>query len=46
VLGFAHFAKISTVQVLEKTGHMGMFEQPERAREILTDFISKSVRVF
>ncbi len=36
-LGFGHFAKISEVQVLEKTGHMGMFEQPEKTREILTD---------
>ena len=44
-LGFGHLAKIGTVQVLENTGHMAMFEQPELAERILSDFITKSSRV-
>ncbi len=37
---FGHLAKKSTLRVLKGTGHMAMFEQPEKARAILTDFIS------
>jgi len=44
-LGFGRLAKISTVQVLENTGHMAMFEQPELAERILSDFIVESSMV-
>ena len=39
-LEFGRLAKISRMEILEKTGHMGMFERPVVAREILSDFIS------
>jgi pimeloyl-ACP methyl ester carboxylesterase len=37
--GIARLAGNCTVQVLQDTGHMAMFEQPEKARRIVKDFI-------
>jgi pimeloyl-ACP methyl ester carboxylesterase len=37
---FGHLAKKSMLRILKNTGHMAMFEQPEMANDILTDFIS------
>jgi pimeloyl-ACP methyl ester carboxylesterase len=39
---FGHLAKKSALHILENAGHMGMFEQPEEAIEVLSDFISAS----
>jgi len=39
---FGHLAKTSWVQILENTGHMGMFEQPGKALSILSDFMSNA----
>jgi len=41
---FGHLAKTSWVHILENTGHMGMFEQPEKALNILSNFISNAIR--
>jgi pimeloyl-ACP methyl ester carboxylesterase len=45
-LEFGRLAKISRIEILEKTGHMGMLEQPLEAYAILSDFISKSGELF
>jgi pimeloyl-ACP methyl ester carboxylesterase len=41
---FGHLAKTSWVHILENTGHMGMFEEPNKALRILSDFISNAIR--
>jgi pimeloyl-ACP methyl ester carboxylesterase len=41
---FGHLAKTSWVHILENTGHMGMFEAPDKALRILSDFISNAIR--
>ncbi|HEV8511873.1 MAG TPA: alpha/beta hydrolase [Cyclobacteriaceae bacterium] len=41
---FGHLAKTSWVHILENTGHMGMFEQPDKALRILSDFMSNAIR--
>lgn len=44
VYEFGHLAKTSWVQILENTGHMGMFEQPEKVLRILSDFMLNAIR--
>lgn len=39
-LEFGLFAKNNAIRILKNTGHMGMLEEPETARVILSDFIS------
>ena len=42
-LEFGRLAKIGKVQILEKTGHMGMFEEKEKSLEAITRFVKKNV---
>ena len=37
---YGHLAKKGLVQILTDTGHMGMFEHPQRVRNILKSFLS------
>jgi pimeloyl-ACP methyl ester carboxylesterase len=39
VLDFGHLARKSEIEILNDTGHMAMFEQPEKARNIISDFL-------
>jgi pimeloyl-ACP methyl ester carboxylesterase len=40
----AHLSFLSYIHVLEESGHMGMWEEPERSNRILLDFINHTAK--
>jgi pimeloyl-ACP methyl ester carboxylesterase len=42
ILKQCHLPEKSYIHILKKSGHMGMLEEPEKANQILEDFLNEN----